>query len=128
MAGVEAGQRLIDPLPSRCPVVHVLKFRHVKAQRIGVRVNDAGLASPRCPKLNIGDGSLALKRNGFPILLTHHEVGEAKRITSFLRTHGIEKVAQTVTVDVATRCHSEAEVFTAVPFSEELPVVADACR
>ena len=98
----------------------------MKAQRIGVRVDDAGLASTRCTELDVGDGSLTLKRNGFPILLAHHEVGEAKRITSFLRTHGIEEVAQTVAVDVAARCHSEAEVFAGVTFSEELPVVADA--
>ncbi len=93
MAGVEANERLIDPLPAGGAVVHVLKFRNMKAQRISVGVDDARLTTSCGSELDIGHGPLTLEGNGLPVLLAHHEVREAKVVSSVLGAHRVEEVA-----------------------------------
>ena len=36
-----------------------------------------GLSTTGCPQFDVGDGPLSLKGNGFPILLTQHQVRQA---------------------------------------------------
>ena len=126
MAGVEANQRLVNPLPSGSPVVHVLEFGYVQSQRIGVAVDDARLPTSCRTEVNIVDGPLAFKGNGLPILFADHQVGQAVFNATFSRAHRKEQITQPVPVDIAASSQSETEMFAGVPFCQQLPVGTDA--
>ena len=127
MAGVEAEQRLVDPLPTGSPVVHVLEFGYVQSQGIGVAVNDARLPAPGRTEVDVVDGPLTLKRNGLPVLLADHQVGQAVGNAPLTGAHRKEQIAQPVPVDIAAGSQSETEVFAGVPLCQQLPVGTDAC-
>ena len=126
MRGVEAHDRLVNPLPTGRSIVHVFKFGNVESKSIGVCVDDAGLSTAGSPQLDVGDGALSFKGDRFPILLTQHQVRQAERCASLAGTHGVEEVAEAVAVNVAVAGHSETKAFARVAFGEQLAVRADA--